>query len=102
MNSVVIFSSAQSQVDVDKLFHANPPSLSPNRPVNAQIPQSNSNDQFNDETSENNENFQVFRGPRHDEFDWSLTKVSKFYEKVFKLTNKFTLILMKYFPESFR
>lgn len=75
MNSIVLFSSVQSEVDVDKLFHANPPSLSPN----AQRPQSNSNDQFIDETSEANENFQVFRGPRHDEFDWSLTKVSKIY-----------------------
>lgn len=75
----MIFSSAQSQVDVDKLFHANPPSLSPNRPVSAQRPQSNSNDQPTDEISEANESFQVFRGPRHDEFDWSLTKVRKIY-----------------------
>lgn len=76
----MIFSSAQSQpqVDVDKLFHANPPSLS-NGPINSQRPQSNSNDQYNDEPSEVNQNFQVFRGPRHDEFDWSLTKVSKIF-----------------------
>lgn len=77
VNSIVIFSSVQSQVDVDKLFHANPPSLSSNGPANAQWPQSNSNDQHNDGMSENVDNFQVFRGPRHDEFDWSLTKVKQ-------------------------
>lgn len=75
----MIFSSAQSQVDVDKLFHANPPSLSPNRPMNAQRPQSNQN---TDEISEVFDgDFKLFRGPRHDEFDWSLTKVSNIYEK---------------------
>lgn len=75
-NCIVILSSAQSQVDVDKLFHANPPSLSPNRPVNVQRPLANQNtDRINDDMSETFEGeFKVFRGSRHDEFDWSLTK----------------------------
>lgn len=78
VNSIAIFNSAQSQVDVEKLFHANPPSLSPNSPVSPQWTQPNPNDQ-NGEPSDTNQSFQVFRGPRHDEFDWSLTKVSKIY-----------------------
>lgn len=65
MNSIVVLSRA-SYVDVDKLFHVNPSStLSPNRAANVPT-------EAFDETL----NFQVFRGPRHDEFDWALTKVS--------------------------
>lgn len=76
VNSIVILSSAQSQVDIDidKLFHANPPSLSPNGPTNVQRPLANqNNDRPNDDMAEV---FDPFRGSRHDEFDWSLTKVS--------------------------
>lgn len=70
MSSIAILSKAQ--VDVDRLFHSNPPSLSPSRPVNDQRPQTNQN---NDEISgSSDENIKLFRGPRHDEFDWSLTK----------------------------
>lgn len=74
VSSIVILCRAQSQVDVDKLFHANPPSLSPNRPANAQRPLSSQN------TDPSiigifDEDFKPFRGSRHDEFDWALTKV---------------------------
>lgn len=87
VNSIVIFSSAQSQIEVDKLFHANPPSLSSNRPVNAQSPQSNQNaDRPNDDISEVFDgDFKLFRGPRHDEFDWSLTKVSIIYRNLIRI-----------------
>lgn len=48
-----------------------------------QRPQTNQNtDQFNDDMSGTFEGeFKVFRGSRHDEFDWSLTKVriSQYY-----------------------
>lgn len=74
VSSIVILCRAQSQVDVNKLFHANPPSLSPNRAVNVQRPQTTQNADssiigiFDEE-------FKPFRGSRHDEFDWALTKV---------------------------
>lgn len=76
MSSIVVLSIAQPQVDVDKLFHANPPSLSPNSPV--QRPQSNQNTDNGaiGGNFDGNENFRIFRGPRHDEFDWGLTKVN--------------------------
>lgn len=79
----MIFSAAQSQVDVDKLFHANPPSLAPNRPPNGQRPtqtqpQSQSIDSINPVASELFEDeLKPYRGSRHDEFDWALTKVFK-------------------------
>lgn len=74
MCSIVIFCNAQSQVDVDKLFHANPPSLVPNKAPNVQRPpqaqaQNNPVSEFDDE-------LKPYRGSRHDEFDWALTKVS--------------------------
>lgn len=56
-------STAHTQyVDVDKLFHANPPSLT-----------SRVSSEADNEISD----FKIFRGPRHDEFDWALTKVGK-------------------------
>lgn len=68
---MVVSIGAQSPVDVDRLFHANSPSLSP---ASAQRPQSNQN---TDEISEFPDgDIKLSRGPRHDEFDWSLTKVS--------------------------
>lgn len=48
-----------AQIDVDRLFHANPP-------TGAQ------SDVHVDESSD----YSPFRGPRNDEFDWALTKVS--------------------------
>lgn len=74
MSSIVVLCAAQSQVDVDKLFHANPPSLSPNRPINAQKPLSNQNADPSI-VGIFDEDFKPFRGSRHDEFDWALTKV---------------------------
>ncbi|XP_055302785.1 serine protease inhibitor 27A-like [Sitodiplosis mosellana] len=74
--SIVIFCDAQSQVDVDKLFHANPPSLSPNRPPNVQRPlqaQAQSIDSTNP-IFESDDELKPYRGSRHDEFDWALTK----------------------------
>lgn len=70
VSSVVIFCAAQSQVDVDKLFHANPPPLAPNRPVNTPRPLPAISELFDDE-------LKPYRGSRHDEFDWALTKVFK-------------------------
>lgn len=76
-----MFCAAQSQVDVDKLFHANPPSLAPNRPPNAQRPvqahtQTQSIDSTNPAITELFEDeLKPYRGSRHDEFDWALTKV---------------------------
>lgn len=79
MYSVVIFCDAQSQVDVDKLFHANPPSLAPNRSPNAQRPlqvQSQGIDASNPVITELfDDELKPYRGSRHDEFDWALTKV---------------------------
>lgn len=82
MTSVVFFCDAQSQVDVDKLFHANPPSFAPNRsPPNAQRPQQvQSNPQNIDATNPVitelfDDELKPYRGSRHDEFDWALTKV---------------------------
>lgn len=83
----MILSGTQSQVDVDKLFHANPPSLSQNGTANVRRPQSNQNtDRTNDEISEVSDGDWLFRGPRHDEFDWSLTKVSKIYYNIIMRT----------------
>lgn len=81
MCSVSVFCAAQSQVDIDKLFHANPPSLAPNRPQNAQRPvqaqsQTQSIDSTNPVITELFEDeLKPYRGSRHDEFDWALTKV---------------------------
>lgn len=86
MISIVVLCAAQSQVDVDKLFHANPPSLSQSRPMNAQKPVSNQNADPSI-TGIFDEDFKPFRGSRHDEFDWALTKVF-----IFKLSFKFTHI----------
>lgn len=64
-------------MDIDKLFHANPPSLSPSGPTNAQKPvQQQSFGPGNSVISEVFEDeFNPYRGSRHDEFDWALTKV---------------------------
>lgn len=84
-------------MDVDKLFHANPPSLSPNRPANVQRPYANQNtDRINDDMSETFEGeFKVFRGSRHDEFDWSLTKVNNFLDENFQCFNYIHVIFQK-------
>lgn len=84
MCSIVILCRAQSQVDVDKLFHANPPSLSPNRPANAQRPQSIQNADPSSSAISGifDEDFKPFRGSRHDEFDWALTKVLISFTKI--------------------
>lgn len=50
-------STAQSQADIEKLFNANP----------TKAPSEGSNEISN---------LKIFSGPRHDEFDWALTKVS--------------------------
>lgn len=76
---VVTISAAQ--VDVDRLFHANPPTLAPNanQPAAAspQKPAATAQqdpsmgllgDIFDDD-------FNPYRGSRHDEFDFALTKV---------------------------
>lgn len=75
MSSIVIFCNAQPQVDVDKLFHANAPSLAPNKSPNAQRPlQAQAQ---NNPASELDDELKPYRGSRHDEFDWALTKVLK-------------------------
>lgn len=69
--------AAQSEVNVDRLFHANPPTLTPNanqpvavqQPIVTQDPMAALvNDIFDDD-------FNPYRGSRHDEFDFALTKV---------------------------
>lgn len=77
MSSIVIFCNAQSQVDVDKLFHANPPSLAPNKPSNVQRPLQAQAQAQNNPVSEFDDELKPYRGSRHDEFDWALTKVSE-------------------------
>lgn len=76
VSSIVVLSDA-STIDVEKLFHANPPSLSPNGPINAQKPvQHYSNDPSNSVIIDTfDDDFNPYRGSRHDEFDWALTKV---------------------------
>lgn len=76
----MLFCEAQSQVDVEKLFHANPPSLSPKRPANAEASLSQqSNDPANAILSEVfDDDLKPYRGSRHDEFDYALTKVFQF------------------------
>lgn len=70
--SIVVY--AQSEVDVDKLFHANPPVLSPIKQANAQKQQQT--DPANSVVADFSEDeFNPYRGSRHDEFDWALTKV---------------------------
>lgn len=63
---IVIVSSA----NVDKIYFE----YSPEEPENVESKQN---------TGETNEvfaeNFKLLHGPRHDEFDWSLTKVSGTY-----------------------
>lgn len=63
---------AQSEVDVDKLFHANPPVLSSSKPANAQKPLQT--DSANSVADFSEDEFNPYRGSRHDEFDWALTK----------------------------
>lgn len=76
VSSIIILGEAQSQVDVDKLFHANPPSLTPNRPANTQKIQQSNNEPANNVITELfDDDFSPFRGSRHDEFDWALIKV---------------------------
>lgn len=70
--SIVVY--AQSEVDVDKLFHANPPVLSPIKLTNTQKQQQI--DPSNSVATDFSEDeFNPYRGSRHDEFDWALTKV---------------------------
>lgn len=71
---------AQSQVDVDKLFHANPPSLSPSKPSNANKPPQSDN--FANGAIAEDDEFNPYRGSRHDEFDFALTKVFLFAFKL--------------------
>lgn len=89
--------SQGSSVDLDRLFHANTPPLIPNsnrpggpppqaapptfaqnapRPVQSQ-PNVDSNAAL--PTDIFDEEFNPYRGTRHDEFDWSLTKVSNIF-----------------------
>lgn len=78
VSSIIILGGAQTQVDVDKLFHANPPSLTPSRPANAntqKIQQSSNEPSNNIITDLFDDDFSPFRGSRHDEFDWALIKV---------------------------
>lgn len=85
--SFVVYCKADSQVDIDKLFHANPPSLSPNKPANAQK-QQNSADPVNSVISEVFEDdFNPYRGSRHDEFDWALIKVNFIKKVLFLYSN---------------
>lgn len=71
VSSIVIHSDA-STIDVDKLFHANPPSLSPNGLANVPKPvQHYINDPSNSVITEMfDDDFNPYRGSRHDEFDW--------------------------------
>lgn len=74
----VVFCEPQTQVDVDKLFHANPPSLSQNGPKDAQKPASANFEPANAVLSDIfDDDLKPYRGSRHDEFDWALTKVLK-------------------------
>lgn len=101
VSSIVIFCNAQSQVDVDKLFHANPPSLAPNRAPNAQRPQlaqAQSIDSTNP-VSDFEDELKPYRGSRHDEFDWALTKV--FQKNLVFLTNNDMISTSNNFLESF-
>lgn len=59
---IVVFGNVKSEIEIDKLFHSNPPSLSPTGELNGPAEDS----------------YTAFREPRHDEFDYSLTKVFKF------------------------
>lgn len=70
---IATISAAQSEVDVWALFHATPPTITGQTPVSSAV-------------SNEIPDFTPFRGPRHDEFDWALTKVSNIrYENIFIL-----------------
>ncbi|XP_031618765.1 serine protease inhibitor 27A-like [Contarinia nasturtii] len=59
---IVILGCAKAEIDVQKLFHVNPPNLSPTE----------SSQESNTEVVD--DFFVPYREPRHDEFDYSLTK----------------------------
>lgn len=71
----LIVSAVQSEVDVDRLYHANPPELSPNRQQAPAHNQKPIHEPSNNAITDLFDDFNPYRGSRHDEFDWALTKV---------------------------
>lgn len=76
MNTIVVANVAQA--DVDKIVFDYPPRKFLNEPANVEEPKLNETTaEISDNTNEVSvNNFKLLRGPRHDEFDWNLAKVS--------------------------
>lgn len=83
MNLVVVVSPARIQANNDKLYFEYPPSSNILNEPAQEKPQSKESigDKINEVTAEN---VKVLYGPRHDEFDWDLTKVSSSFLEMFK------------------
>lgn len=79
VNLIVVVSTAKLQADADYLHSAYPPSKFLDELAINEKPNSNQNNtsQTSDQPNEvSAESFKLLQGPRHNEFDWSVIKVS--------------------------
>lgn len=75
--AVTLGAPQQPEVNVDRLFHANPPTLVAGQPsiTSAQKPSAQQEAMMGALGDIFDDDFIPYRGSRHDEFDFALTKV---------------------------